>query len=249
MTIEPATTGSGGSIPAAPAASRGEREQLIEDIAADYVHQLRTLGSPLIATDELAAERAEYARTIVRAVLATLSGATGESPSLDTRREVLELVDSGIGPTVALSGAALLFEVALLRLHRALPHESFEIAICLARHLLFGIALVLDSARVAVRREDLATEFVDSSLLRATLSKREAAVFMLLLDRATTDRIASRLGIEKVTVKHHITNIGRKLGGRGRAQVIRRARELGILVAAPLSASATITVLNALTSN
>ena len=182
-------------------------------------------------------------------MLTALNGPVNEAPSLDTRNVVVELADSGIPPGVALAGAAVLFETALKQLDLVFPGRNIEIAICLARHLLFGIALVLDSAGVAVRREDIVSEIVDSSRLRAALSKREAAVFLLLLDKATTSAIAARLGIEKVTVKHHISSIGRKLGGRGRVDVIRRARELGILVAAPLTASAAISGLNALAGN
>ncbi|GAB3610297.1 hypothetical protein GCM10027414_24230 [Humibacter ginsengiterrae] len=129
------------------------------------------------------------------------------------------------------------------------PGRNVEIAICLAQHLLFGIALVLDSAGVTVRREDVVTEIVDSSLLHSTLSKREAAVFLLLVNKVPTNDIAAQLNISPVTLKHHISNIGRKLGGRGRVEVLRRARELGILVAAPLAASGTITALNALAGN
>lgn len=223
-----------------------EADTLVEATAADYVRSLRALGSPLIATDELAAERADYARGIVSAVLASLNGPGDETPSLDTRRMVMELAGSGISPGVALSGAALLFELALRHLVEALPLRNVEIAICLSRHLLFGIALVLDSVGISVHREHLVSEIVDSSRLRATLTNKEAAVFMLLVDNASTEEIMARPAIQKDTLKHHITRIGRKLGGRGRAQVLRRARELGILVAVPLTASATVTALNAL---
>lgn len=249
MTIEPAVSTNAG--PLAPQSTTGidVGEALVDTIAAEYVHRLRLAHSPLIATDELSFERADYARAVVHSVLTALSNPAGTAPTLDTRPVVVELADSGIGPSVALAGAALLFETALRRLDHALPHQNVDIAICLARHLLFGIARVLDSAGIAVQRQDLVTEIVDSSLLRATLSRREADIFMLLVDKAKTSDIAVRLGIEKITVKHHISNIGRKLGGRGRAEVLRRARELGILVAAPLTAGATITALNALTGN
>jgi DNA-binding CsgD family transcriptional regulator len=221
-------------------------EDLIEGTAADYVQALRDIDSPLVATDELTAERADYARGIVSAVLRTLSGSADEKPTLDTRPLVVQLADNGVLPSVALSGAALLFEMALNRLNGALPARNTEISIHLARHLLFGIALVLDSIGFAFRREDLKIEIVDGSRLRATLSNREATIFMLLVDKENTNEIARKLDIRKTTVKHHITNIGHKLGGQGREQLIRRARELGILVAVPLSASAALTALNAL---
>lgn len=230
-------------------ATTDDREALVEAIALNYVEELHLAGSPLIATNELTTERADYARSVVRAVLMALNGPVGESPALDTRGVVVELADSGIRPGVALAGAALLFETALKRLDLAFPGRNVEIAISLAQHLLFGIALVLDLAGVSVQRESLVAEIVDGSLLHATLSKREATVFLLLVDKVATEDIAFRLGITKVTVKHHISHIGRKLGARGRVEVLRRARELGILVAAPLAASGTITALNALTGN
>lgn len=251
MTVEPTIAAWAGVLPLTSGAALDEEEGLVEAIAADYVRRLRLAGSLLVATAELSSERADYARIVVRAVLTALSGRGSESPSLDTRPVVVELADSGIGPSVALAGASLLFETALQHLDFAFPGRSVEIAICLARHLLFGIGLVLDSAGFAVRREDIVTEIVDSSRLSATLSKREAAIFLLLMDKTTVKQIAARLDIAPDTVKHHITSIGRKFGGRGRTEVLRRARELGILVAvaAPLTVGATIAALNALTGN
>ena len=190
MTIEPAVSTNAG--PLAPQSTTGidVGEALVDTIAAEYVHRLRLAHSPLIATDELSFERADYARAVVHSVLTALSNPAGTAPTLDTRPVVVELADSGIGPSVALAGAALLFETALRRLDHALPHQNVDIAICLARHLLFGIARVLDSAGIAVQRQDLVTEIVDSSLLRATLSRREADIFMLLVDKAKTSDIA-----------------------------------------------------------
>lgn len=161
---------------------------------------------------------------------------------------VIELAKNDVPSGVALAGVALLFETALRHLGPTLPVPTIELATCLARQLLAGIAVVLDTLGVTARRDVLVPDIVDYSRLRATLSRREAMVFTLLVEKTTTHEIADRLGINEITVKHHITSIGRKLGGQGRNELIRKARDLGILVTAPLSTAAALATLDALSA-
>jgi LuxR family maltose regulon positive regulatory protein len=62
-----------------------------------------------------------------------------------------------------------------------------------------------------------------------TLSSREAEVLRLLDNRATNREIAQELVITEQTVKTHLSHIMRKLDASNRAEVVKKARRLGLL--------------------
>ena len=61
------------------------------------------------------------------------------------------------------------------------------------------------------------------------LTRREQEVIALIAAGRTNQQIADHLVISLGTVKRHNSNIYRKLGVRGRAQAVVKARELGEL--------------------
>jgi RNA polymerase sigma factor (sigma-70 family) len=63
----------------------------------------------------------------------------------------------------------------------------------------------------------------------AKLSPREREVFALLARGCSQREIASRFGVSIKTVETHRTRIGRKLGARNRAELIRCALQGGLL--------------------
>jgi LuxR family transcriptional regulator, maltose regulon positive regulatory protein len=67
----------------------------------------------------------------------------------------------------------------------------------------------------------------------AVLSERELVVLRLLTTRLSQREIAGELYVSVNTVRTHIQGIHRKLGVASRAETIARARELGLLPAAP----------------
>jgi LuxR family maltose regulon positive regulatory protein len=67
----------------------------------------------------------------------------------------------------------------------------------------------------------------------AALSERELVVLRLLTTRLSQREIAGELYVSVNTVRTHIQGIHRKLGVTSRAETIARARELGLLSAAP----------------
>ena len=52
------------------------------------------------------------------------------------------------------------------------------------------------------------------------LTKREKAVFELLVQNKTTKEIATILGISEKTVRNHVSNAMQKLGCKGRAGAV-----------------------------
>ena len=59
------------------------------------------------------------------------------------------------------------------------------------------------------------------------LTKREKAVFELLVQNKTTKEIATILGISEKTVRNHVSNAMQKLGGKGRAGAVIELLKLG----------------------
>ncbi|HPE14779.1 MAG TPA: LuxR C-terminal-related transcriptional regulator [Bacilli bacterium] len=55
---------------------------------------------------------------------------------------------------------------------------------------------------------------------KGILTKREKAVFKLLVLNKTTREIAQELGISEKTVRNHISNAMQKLGVKGRAAAV-----------------------------
>ena len=56
--------------------------------------------------------------------------------------------------------------------------------------------------------------------MRSVLTKRERAVFELLIKNKTTSEIGNILFISEKTVRNHISNVMQKLDVKGRAQAI-----------------------------
>ena len=59
------------------------------------------------------------------------------------------------------------------------------------------------------------------------LTKREKAVFELLVQNKTTREIATILGISEKTVRNHVSNAMQKLGCKGRAGAVIELLKLG----------------------
>lgn len=59
------------------------------------------------------------------------------------------------------------------------------------------------------------------------LTKREKAVFELLVQNKTTKEIATILGISEKTVRNHVSNAMQKLGCKGRAGAVIELIKLG----------------------
>ncbi len=59
------------------------------------------------------------------------------------------------------------------------------------------------------------------------LTKREKAVFELLVQNKTTREIANILGISEKTVRNHVSNAMQKLGCKGRAGAVIELLRLG----------------------
>jgi LuxR family transcriptional regulator of spore coat protein len=59
------------------------------------------------------------------------------------------------------------------------------------------------------------------------LTKREKAVFELLVQNKTTKEIATILGISEKTVRNHVSNAMQKLGCKGRAGAVIELLKLG----------------------
>ena len=59
------------------------------------------------------------------------------------------------------------------------------------------------------------------------LTKREKAVFELLVQNKTTREIANILGISEKTVRNHVSNAMQKLGCKGRAGAVIELLKLG----------------------
>ena len=55
---------------------------------------------------------------------------------------------------------------------------------------------------------------------KSILTKREKAVFLLLVANKTTKEIADMLSISEKTVRNHVSNVMQKLGVKGRAQAV-----------------------------
>ena len=62
-----------------------------------------------------------------------------------------------------------------------------------------------------------------------SLTDREVTVLRLLPSRLSVREIASELCVSQNTVKGHVKAVYRKLGARGRAVAVQRAREMNLL--------------------
>lgn len=65
--------------------------------------------------------------------------------------------------------------------------------------------------------------------LRLHLTRRERAVLVQLAHGRTTEQVASDLGIQPGTVRSHLSSLGEKLKSSGRAHLLIRAIEEGVL--------------------
>jgi two-component system response regulator DesR len=84
----------------------------------------------------------------------------------------------------------------------------------------------------AVRMVSLGTEVFAEAKPEGgeTLTERERDVLQLIASGATNREAAERLHLSPHTVKDHTTAIYRKLGVRNRAEAVRRAQDLQLLV-------------------
>src|SRR4051794_29399242 len=61
------------------------------------------------------------------------------------------------------------------------------------------------------------------------LTRRQRQILLLLDEGASTDTIASRLGLQPTTVKNHVAALRRALGARSRLEAVAKARRQGLL--------------------
>ncbi|MEM9611012.1 MAG: LuxR C-terminal-related transcriptional regulator [Actinomycetota bacterium] len=85
-----------------------------------------------------------------------------------------------------------------------------------------------------LRRARNTTRFAPDDLHRVRggaveLTERELAVVRLLPFGMSRRELAAQLFVSENTLKTHLTSIRRKLGARGRVDIVERARELGLL--------------------
>jgi DNA-binding CsgD family transcriptional regulator len=94
------------------------------------------------------------------------------------------------------------------------------------------LAAFLDASGVAraVRRRLLESRHTGATrAARATLTRQELKVLMMLTEGASNKGIARRLGLSEPTVKFHLKNLFRKLNVSRRTEAVATARSLGWL--------------------
>jgi DNA-binding NarL/FixJ family response regulator len=94
------------------------------------------------------------------------------------------------------------------------------------------VAAVLEASGVAraVRRRLLESRPTGATrAARATLTRQELMVLMMLTEGASNKGIARGLGLSEPTVKFHLKNLFRKLNVSRRAEAVATARSLGWL--------------------
>lgn len=219
---------------------------VLDAIDEDYTRRLEDAHSPLVAAVPSRTEWSLYARRVVEDVLDTFL-----SPERSTLRTGDDDVPHDVSPGArvatgeVIDGATLLFETALLHLEAEFPGHTFEFATLLLRRLLPDVAQVFTAQeRQRCSEQALVHEIVDRDHASALLTKRQLAVFELIAGRANTKAIAAELDISELTVKRHVSEIGARLNARGRPAMLDRARELGFLVAAPLTLSSALAAVN-----
>jgi len=71
---------------------------------------------------------------------------------------------------------------------------------------------------------------VPSGAKAAGLTDREISILTELAKGKSNDEIAKELWVTQQTVKFHLTNVYRKLGAKNRADAVRQAYQLGLIV-------------------
>jgi LuxR family transcriptional regulator, maltose regulon positive regulatory protein len=133
----------------------------------------------------------------------------------------------------AVQYAQVLLELAGVR-HARGDTEDAHASVARARQLITKLAdpgmlpSLLGSTERAVRRVSRPRPSPS-----AALTDRELVVLRMLATRLSQREIAQELYVSVNTVRTHIQGIHRKLGVNSRAETIARARELGLLPAAP----------------
>lgn len=208
---------------------------LAEDIADAFVRRLQAVNSPVIGSVAARERRRARSIEIVEDVLEALQGDPCAAPSRrDARRaSSTEFHIDGVSPSDVAEAADLLFALAFSTLLEVFPDNAMGIAQALARRLWTDMFVAAQALAERPQPAVTLVEVVDRERISQFLTAREAVVFELLLENAPVKQISTRLQISPHTAKHHITNIGRKLAATGRVEVVRRAREMGLLVAVP----------------
>jgi LuxR family transcriptional regulator of spore coat protein len=219
---------------------------LVEAVALDYLAELRRSQEILVSTPEKAIQRRKHVREVLYDALTTLEGASTNRPRVHTAPRLLEaaFASAGLRPEASAQVLETLFDIAFKELSRLDVWPPGAIARALNSHIYADVTQII--YWLQWRSIAAAQEHVDSERVMRLLSPREAGVFDLVVLGASTHEIAAQLGISSDTVKHHLTNIGHKLGGGGRPRILQRARELGLLVAVPAAVGSVVTAITAL---
>lgn len=211
---------------------------LAEQISCAYVGELSRAASPLVACEELVHRRRQRARIIVEDVLAYLGFRIAEPSAPDPWPAVQELVNGHASPGEEISASHILFAVALHRLCRALPLDPEDIACALNRRLSADMKTVADALIKTDALQSATREIINRELLATRLTEAQSVVFEMLYAGLSVEQIADRLCISRKTVSNHRSAIGERLGAKGWLAMVRRARELGMLVVVPAIAAA-----------
>ena len=186
----------------------------------------------------------------------TVVGETERLSDLAATADALEpdvvVMDLGDEPTAALT---VLHDVALVRRHRVLmmaPFRSQEVLYAAVRAGASGFVLKSDEAHDVVRAARavalghaalsqplLDTLFGDIAATQRgvrpedrrleSLSRRELDVLRLLGVGMNNAEIGTRLSIGEATVKTHVSNVVRKIGGRDRVHAVVIAHQAGLV--------------------
>ncbi|MHA7984396.1 helix-turn-helix transcriptional regulator [Rathayibacter sp. CAU 1779] len=193
------------------------------------------------------AARRKHAREVVIDVLTVLEGQQSVRTEAHTSPRLIggDFLASGLDAREAMRAAHTLFGIALTELNKHGKWAPTEIAMALNAHILDDVGEIIletiSEARTSTQ------EVVNAARIADLLSHREIEVFEYITRQASTKEIAQQMGIAEHTVKHHITNIGRKLQASGRQGLLARARELGLLIATPVAVGGAITAISTLT--
>lgn len=204
-------------------------------VADGYVAALRQEQSPLLRSERAIQQRRERAQRIVLDVIAALAGDPAEPAAPDPWSVIHELRAHAIPATAAMRGTDLLFQCAFDLLAHALPCDPGNLAVALRRRLAADATALVEALSASNAYDAVTIEVLDDVVAAKYLSRQRAEVFRLIRAGADNSSIASTLGITEATVKAHVRAIGSIVGGRGKHGILRRARELGILVAIPLA--------------
>jgi LuxR family maltose regulon positive regulatory protein len=129
-----------------------------------------------------------------------------------------------------LLSAAIELERARIR-HQAGDRSGARAAIRAAEKIVEHLPDPRFEGRLRAARNDVrfAAKAITNPTAGPELSDRELAVLELLPHRLPRRDLAAQLHVSENTLKTHLTSIRHKLGVSGRASIVDRARELGLL--------------------